>query len=151
MCAQQGMAAAPPWWNQSSIQEVFAVTESTFWMDETAAVAVEVPMPDARAGSERALRDLPSYFASSLKKRSAVEVCERHLSEEERQQFRSAKAVEVSNFIAAKAFEALPEKLRPAREQAVKMRWILTWKQKEDGSRKAKARAVLLGYQDPCL
>ncbi|CAL1156473.1 unnamed protein product, partial [Cladocopium goreaui] len=150
MSAQQGMAAAPPWWNQSSIQEVFAVTECTFWMDETAAVAVEVPMPDTRAGSERALRDLPSYFASSLKKRSAVEVCERHLSEEERQQFRSAKAVEVSNFIAAKAFEALPEKLRPAREQAVKMRWILTWKQKEDGSRKAKARAVLLGYQDPC-
>ena len=150
MSAQQGMAAAPPWWNQSSVQEVFAATECTFWMDETAAVAVEVPMPDTRAGSERALRDLPSYFASSLKKRSAVEVCERHLSEEERQQFRSAKAVEVSNFIAAKAFEALPEKLRPAREQAVKMRWILTWKQKEDGSRKAKARAVLLGYQDPC-
>ncbi|CAL1156524.1 unnamed protein product [Cladocopium goreaui] len=130
-------------------EEVFAVTESTFWMDETAAVAVEVPMPDTRAGSERALRDLPSYFASSLKKRSAVEVCERHLSEEERQQFRSAKAVEVSNFIAAKAFEALPEKLRPAREQAVKMRWILTWKQKEDGSRKAKARAVLLATTSP--
>ncbi|CAL1160364.1 unnamed protein product [Cladocopium goreaui] len=102
-------------------EEVFAVTESTFWMDETAAVAVEVPMPDTRAGSERALRDLPSYFASSLKKRSAVEVCERHLSEEERQQFRSAKAVEVSNFIAAKAFEALPEKLRyqdPCYEQS---------------------------------
>ena len=112
MSAQQGMAAAPPWWNQSGVQEVFAATECTFWMDETAAVAVEVPMPDTRAGSERALRDLPSYFASSLKKRSAVEVCERHLSEEERQQFRSAKAVEVSNFIAAKAFEALPEKLR---------------------------------------
>ena len=30
------------------------------------------------------------------------------------------------------------------------MRWILTWKYKEDGSKKAKARAVLLGYLDPC-
>ena len=29
------------------------------------------------------------------------------------------------------------------------MRWILTWKQKEDGTRKVKARAVLLGYLDP--
>ena len=29
------------------------------------------------------------------------------------------------------------------------MRWILTWKYREDGSKKAKARAVLLGYQDP--
>ena len=37
----------------------------------------------------------------------------------------------------------------PNREQAVGMRWILTWKVKEDGSVKPKARAVLLGYQDP--
>ena len=29
------------------------------------------------------------------------------------------------------------------------MRWILTWKTREDGTKKAKARAVLLGYQDP--
>ena len=29
------------------------------------------------------------------------------------------------------------------------MRWILTWKVKDDGSAKPKARAVLLGYQDP--
>jgi len=126
MCAQQGMVAAPPGWNQSCIQEVFAVTESTFWMDE--AVAVEVPMPDIHAGSERALRDLPFYFASSMKKRSVVEVCVRYISEELRQQFRSVLSVEVNNFIAAKAFDALPEKFRPAREQAVKMRWILIWK-----------------------
>ena len=29
------------------------------------------------------------------------------------------------------------------------MRWILTWKHRDDGTTKAKARAVLLGYQDP--
>ena len=29
------------------------------------------------------------------------------------------------------------------------MRWILTWKVKDDGSCKPKARAILLGYQDP--
>ena len=63
--------------------------------------------------------------------------------------FGEAKAVEVRNFIAAKAFEILPEHLKPNYQQAIGMRWILTWKQKEDGSRKAKARAVLLGYQDP--
>ena len=28
------------------------------------------------------------------------------------------------------------------------MRWILTWKLKEGGTRKPKARAVLPGYQD---
>ena len=56
----------------------------------------------------------------------------------------------MKNFIAAKAFEALPEHLRPHRDQTVGMRWILTWKVKEDGSVKPKARAVFLGYQDPC-
>ena len=29
------------------------------------------------------------------------------------------------------------------------MRWILTWKLKDDGTTKPKARAVILGYQDP--
>ena len=29
------------------------------------------------------------------------------------------------------------------------MRWVLTWKVRDDGTTKAKARAVLLGYQDP--
>ncbi len=29
------------------------------------------------------------------------------------------------------------------------MRWILTWKVKDDGTTKPKARAILLGYQDP--
>lgn len=29
------------------------------------------------------------------------------------------------------------------------MRWLLTWKLKDDGTYKAKARAILKGYQDP--
>ena len=29
------------------------------------------------------------------------------------------------------------------------MRWILTWKKTDEGGRKAKARAILKGYQDP--
>ena len=54
----------------------------------------------------------------------------------------------VKNFVASKAFEVLPEALRPDKSQAIGMRWILTWKLREDGTRKPKARAVLLGYQD---
>ena len=83
-------------------------------------------------------------------KRKAVEVSERRLSPEEQAEFRGAKQVEVKNFLSADAFEALPKHLQPSREQAVGMRWVLTWKLKDDGTRKAKARAVLLGYQDPC-
>ncbi|OLQ08966.1 hypothetical protein AK812_SmicGene7471 [Symbiodinium microadriaticum] len=82
-------------------------------------------------------------------KRKAVEVSEKRLLPAEKAQFREAKAVEVKNFIAAEAFKSLPPHLQPSADQAVGMRWILTWKQKEDGTKKAKARAVLLGYQDP--
>ena len=81
-------------------------------------------------------------------KRRAVEVSERHLSPEELQQLQAAKDVEVNDFLAARAFDALPNHLRLDHSKAVRTRWILTWKQKEDGSRKVKARAVLLGYQD---
>ena len=58
--------------------------------------------------------------------------------------------VEVKNFLAAQAFESLPDHLKPSRHTALGMRWCLTWKVKDTGETKAKARAVLLGYQDPC-
>ena len=57
--------------------------------------------------------------------------------------------MEVRNFLSAGAFEALPDPLRPSRDQAIGMRWVLTWKTKDDGTVRRKARAVLLGYQDP--
>lgn len=144
-----GHLASPPWWQQQSVQESVMMAENSFWCDTSAAVSVEVEMPHTRSSSERALEDLPTYLAYNLKRRTAVEVSEKRLTPEERAQFQSAKAVEVNNFIAARAFEAVPERLRPSRDQAIRMRWILTWKTKDDGTRRPKARAVLLGYQDP--
>ena len=82
-------------------------------------------------------------------KKRAVEVCERKLSEAERGEVKVAKLSEVKNFLAAEAFEALPPHLKPDKATAINMRWVLTWKQLDTGGRKAKARAVLLGYQDP--
>ena len=69
------------------------------------------------------------------------------MSDEERKLFAGAKAVEVRNFVATKAFVA--EHQCPNKEQAMNMRWILTRKLKEDGTSKPKARAVIRGYQDP--
>ena len=63
--------------------------------------------------------------------------------------FQEAKGIEVRNFVAAEAFETLPDHLKPSLTEAIGMRWILTWKLKEDGSYKAKARAILKGFQDP--
>lgn len=145
-----GFVASEPWWQASFIQEAFNATECAFWNDEHASIEVAVDMPNTRTQSERALQDLTAYVANHLKKRSAIEVSERHLTAEELQQFRTAKSVEVNNFISARAFEAIPDHLKPSLNQAIKMRWILTWKYRDDGGKKAKARAVLLGYQDPC-
>ena len=142
---------AGPHWSDLVPQSLFLDTPEvapSFMRDQCMAVEVGVEMPHTPGQSERALKNMSAYLTTALKKR-AVEVSERRLTEEEKNEFNKAKAVEVSNFIAAKAFEALPGSLRVNREDAVKMRWILTWKIKEDGSKKAKARAVLLGYQDP--
>lgn len=109
---------------------------------------VQIDLPESTRAFKRAVTDLPSFFVGALKKR-AVEVSEKHMTEEEREMFKGAKLSEVKNFIAAEAFEALPEHLKPDRATAIGMRWILTWKQLDGGGRKAKARAVLLGYQDP--
>ena len=59
--------------------------------------------------NEKAVSDFPAFFSSSLKRRSAVEMHEKHLTEEEKEQFRLAKSIKVNNFIASQACEALPE------------------------------------------
>ena len=137
------------WW-QDIDETAFATEEACFWNTEGAAVAVEVEMPSTEKGWTQACRDLRGYFVGALKRRAA-EVHEKHLSPEERQEFAAAKSVEVRNFVASGAFQALPDHLVLSRDQAIGMRWILTWKMKDDGSHKAKARAVLLGYQDPVM
>ena len=143
---EDGFLAAPPWWE--SVTTTKDGQGAGFWESSFAAVEVGVDMPSTRNQSEKALNDMSAFLAGALKKR-AVEVSEKHLTKEELAEFQSAKAVEVTNFLAAKAFEALPPDLKPDMSQVVKMRWVLTWKHREDGSRKAKARAVLLGFQDP--
>ncbi|CAE7790042.1 RE1, partial [Symbiodinium sp. CCMP2456] len=121
--------------------------QSGYWSDKAAAVEVEFSFPESKRGKDHAFQDLGAYFVGNMRRR-AVELTERRMSEDEKAAFRGAKAIEVKNFVASKAFEVLPDHLKPSKDEAIGMRWILTWKLREDGSRKAKARAVLLGYQD---
>ena len=145
-----GFQVADHWSEREHLQSYFLdQKDHGYWDSELAAVSIEVEMPQIGGKSELALRDLQGFLVNQFKRRAAIEVSEKRMTAEELQAFRGAKAIEVNNFLSAKAFEALPPELQPRKEQAVRMRWILTWKQKEDGSKKAKARAVLLGYQDP--
>ena len=135
------------WWSDVPRKD-WSLGKRAYWMDSSAAVEVAIDLPETTRGRQRAAGNFEGFFTSALKKR-AVEVCERKLSPQEQEEFRGAKMIEVKNFIAAKAFQALPPELQPSKEQAIGMRWVLTWKHKDNGDRKAKARAVLLGYQDP--
>ena len=95
------------------------VTESAWehesgahWESKDAAIALAVDWPESRRGQEQALQNLEGFFVGAFKRRTA-EVSEKRLTEEERKMFAGAKAVEVRNFVAAKAFEAVPEDRRP--------------------------------------
>ena len=140
------LAMGEHWYDQVP-EAAWAATESCYWQDQQAAVEVEIEMPASKRGWEQAVGDLEAYFTGALKRR-AVEVSERRLTADELAQFKEAKSVEVKNFLGAQAFETLPPHLQPAHDQAIRMRWILSWKIRDDGTTKAKARAVLLGYQD---
>ena len=136
------------WWNEITEEEFSQVEGHSFWCQQDAAVEIEIPMPESKRGVKTMLGNMESYFVGALKRR-AIEVSEKRLSPEDLKRFQEAKDVEVRNFIAAKAFKALPKELQPSRDQAIGMRWILTWKLKDDGTSKPKARAILQGYQDP--
>ena len=144
---QEAHQADNAWWT-----EVAHLAQNTqpveFWMHQDTAVEVNIDLPETDRGLKQAAKNFEAYFVGALKRR-AVEVCERKLNPEDKEKFRAAKSIEVKNFIAAEAFKSLPKELQPSANQAIGMRWILTWKNREDGTRKAKARAVLLGYQDP--
>ncbi|CAE7028497.1 RE1 [Symbiodinium sp. CCMP2592] len=135
-------------WSELVHESAWAVHETSYWTDEQAAVEIAIDLPTRGKEAERFCKDAQAYLVSMLKRR-AVEVSEKRLSAEDREKFAAAKDKEVKNFISAQAFEALPKELQPAKEQAIGMRWLLTWKVQDDGSVKPKARAILLGYQDP--
>ena len=119
-----------------------------FWGDELAAVEIAFETPETKRGKVGMVKDLGAFMVSQLKRR-AVEVSEKHLDEEERRLMNEAKQVEVKKFIAAEALEVLPSHLQPSRSDAMRMRWVLTWKRSDSGERTAKARCVILGYLDP--
>ena len=66
---------------------------------------------------------------------------------ETKQLFDAAKQIEVKNFISAKAFEAVPDHLKPPKSVAVGMRWISTWKIKMMGPPNPKLGPFLWGIK----
>ena len=128
-----------------------ADTPTTVLDSELGCIQISIDLPQNKKHQKGLwLRDLPAYLVSQTRK-NHIEVSERRLTPEELEQFKSAKDKEVRNYIMAEVFRKIPDHLKPDQSQILKMRWILTWKVDKDHpeQRKAKARAVILGYQDP--
>ena len=125
-------------------------TPSVHLTEELACISLEIDLPSGKSAKNPSwLRDPEAFLVKQLKK-NHVEVNERHLTKEELEEFKKAKGVEVKNFLLAKAFAKLPDSMKPDPSQVLHMRWVLTWKVLPDSQgRKAKARAVILGYMDP--
>lgn len=112
-------------------------------------VEIAIDLPSSKRGIQKFLESPEAYVVSQMR-RKAVEVSERNLTDEELEQFKQAKDKEVRSYIQSHCFKLLPPNQQQSVENPVGMRWILTWKALHDdqNGRKAKARAVILGYQD---
>ena len=125
--------------------------DSALFVTEESRKAYEInlQLPNSKRGIKKFTQNPEAYMVNQLKRRQ-VEVREKTLTKEEALQFHAAKQTEVRNFLASQCFKSLGDHI-PEESKVLGMRWLLTWKydpKYEDG-KKAKARAVVLGYQDP--
>ncbi len=99
----------------------------------------------------------PEEYAwiASVSKRGRSEVTLKQLTLEDRILFEKAKDAELNCWLQTNALKPILRRyLNP--EQILRSRWVCTWKPIEDAApgeprRKAKARLVVLGFQDPKL
>ena len=109
--------------------------------------SVTIDMPANDKEWRRVLKQPEKFLAKSVQK--GVEVSWNRLNPEQRQAMTEAKHAEIQSWISNKVVKAALPHITP--EQALKMRWIYTFKAAEPGKVKAKARIVILGYSDPAL
>ena len=131
--------------DEDTLAAFFAIEEHQKGME------IHIDLPESNRKWKQFLR-APEVFMAQQVKRRQVEVKEKTLTPEELKKFHEAKATEVRNFLAAECFQLAGERTFKNHE-VLGMRWLLTWKYDEkyaeQGGRKAKARAIVLGYQDP--
>lgn len=131
--------------DENSLDAFFAIEEHQRGLE------IQIELPESNRKWKQFLK-APEVFMAQQVKRRQVEVKEKTLTPAELKQFHEAKATEVRNFLASECFQLAGERTFKDHE-VLGMRWLLTWKYDEkyvdQGGRKAKARAIVLGYQDP--
>ncbi|CAE7201713.1 RE1, partial [Symbiodinium sp. KB8] len=119
-------------------------TEEEF-NDGVYSVVLDMPANDKEW--RKVLKDPKKFLAKSVQK--GVEVSWNRLDDQQRRAMTEAKEAEVSSWLSNKVVKAALPHI--SSDQALKMRWIYTFKAAEPGKVKAKARMVILGFSDPSL
>ena len=68
------------------------------------------------------------------------------LTPEEKELVRFAKGKETNKFLKEAVVARLQQGETVDPSEVMKMRWVLTWKEHDDGTTKGKARLVVLGF-----
>ena len=111
---------------------------------------VVVDLPEDERAWKKVLKDLSRFLAKSIQK--GVEVAWAKLNPQQKSAMQEAKTAELESWVAKKVVKAADPSI--TEEQALKMRWIYTFKSAGDqnlGKMKARARIVILGFSDPSL
>ena len=108
---------------------------------------VVLDMPANDKEWRKVLKHPKKFMAKAVQK--GVEVSWSRLNDQQRAAMTEAKKAEVDSWLANRVVKAALPHI--TRDQALKMRWIYTFKAAEPGKVKAKARMVILGYSDPAL
>ena len=104
---------------------------------------VDIPLPETKVEMKRFLKDSESWTTNKMKKGSELKWSQ--IPRSRIDDFEKAKLKEVNNWIQEHAVKLWHDKV-PS-DRILKMRWIYTIKSDDS----AKARIVLIGYQDPDL
>ena len=151
---------------RASEQELMFTLQSLSRNPELKAFFVEFDIENADA-----LITNPLLYTKHVLESKSAEVTYRHLREDEKPLFDEAKARELSEVASSQCLRAVTsrDELREAYnslDRHIPMRWVLTWKPvippeppsghgpttfSPDGTRKAKARVVLIGFKHPDL
>ena len=128
------------------------IEKAFFTKEECPDKVIEIAFPilEDEHQIRKFLKNPEAFVVTSLRKKR-VEITEKKLNPEEKELIRTAKGKEIKEFLKEHVCEKLRQGEVVPPEDIMKMRFVLTWKKNEDGTKKGKARLVVLGFQDPHL
>ena len=135
-------------------ESIFQVSADQCWRFEVNVGAQDI----ANWKAESHPHEMAFLVSAAKRQRSEVKISQ--LTSEDREKFHAAKMKEVESWIATETIAKILRHQIP-RENILRSRWILTWKELDETQQnngppqhpkfKPKARLVVLGYEDPEL